>query len=148
MYIIILDSCYTVLSPILRMFAFHVNDWWLQYAINLGQLLHFCFLLPCPDRWWCRKRIIFSNSWWFIRIFERSIVCFCFSFGFWWEKVFGSLGRYVFFCINSRSIIIEYCVCLFLRDLSCRHSHTPANNSYKNSFKFFSWPRLKFWITA
>ena len=112
-YIIILDSCYTVLSPILRMFAFHVNDWWLQYAINLGQLLHFCFLLPCPDRWWCRKRIIFSNSWWFIRIFERSIVCFCFSFGFWWEKVFGSLGRLCIF-LHQQQEHYYWVLCVFI----------------------------------
>ena len=95
------------------MFAFHVNDWWLQYAINLGQLLHFCFLLPCPDRWWCRKRIIFSNSWWFICIFERSIVCFCFSFGFWWEKVFEESWSLCIFFASTAGALLLSIVCVY-----------------------------------
>ena len=94
------------------MFAFHVNDWWLQYAINLGQLLHFCFLLPCPDRWWCRKRIIFSNSWWFIRIFERSIVCFVFLSDSGGRRFLGVLVVMYFFASTAGALLLSI-VCVY-----------------------------------
>ena len=67
-------------------------------------------------------------------VFERSILFLFYCSG----RAFRIFGRY---------FLQQHCVCIFLRDLSCRHC-TTTNNFYRNNLKVFHEQGWTFWTST